>query len=108
MQDLELQASIIRKKDVPISPISSAKTSYMDNGETVYNSINNMNTKIKNTIIVELINDENTDVSLDNSSIEEKINELESKINELQSNISNNMISIEYNSNLPDNITITI
>lgn len=78
MENIELQSAVIKKNDIPISPISSAKTSYMDDGNTVYNNIKNMEITLSKTSKIELINElENPDIDIDKDDIIKRLEKLE-------------------------------
>lgn len=92
MYNKTLKPGICKASDgTEISPISSAKTSFVDNGVTVYDSLKNINIVIEDTAKIEILDDfENTDVDIDNNDLSGKLDEALDKLENIDYNITNN------------------
>lgn len=92
MNNKSLKPGICKASDgTEISPISSAKTAYVDNGETVYDALKDINITIESTAKIEVLEDfEDTDIDVDTGELNEKLDQTLDKLDDIDYNITNN------------------
>ena len=92
MNNKSLKPGICKASDgTEISPISSAKTAYVDNGETVYDALKDINITIESTAKIEVLEDfEDTGIDVDTGELNEKLDQTLDKLDDIDYNITNN------------------